>query len=160
QTSSCDDSSFTCCPEASCASATTACSPTAIANSAFPWHRNCSLWMAAIRSPSPRDTPNRAVKWRRHNNNRLASNSPTTTPLLSKLRRFGVLLAPNSHGFSIVSNINHHAFIPDSTIENSDFSTFQTIIRAAQIGKELRAIALNSLRFSSWFQKNNFLARG
>ena len=58
----------------------------------------------------------------------------------------------NSHGVSSVSNIDHRAFIPGSTIENSDISTFQTVIRAAQIGKEFRAIALTSLRFSSWLR--------
>jgi hypothetical protein len=41
-------------PKASCASATTACSPTASAKSACPWHKNCSRPMVAIRFPSPR----------------------------------------------------------------------------------------------------------
>ena len=85
-------------------------------------------------------------------NNRLASDSPATTPLHSKLR--GLVCPPgaNSHSISIVSNIDHRAFIPGSTMENSDVSTFQTVIRAAQIGKEFRAIALTSLRFSSWLR--------
>ena len=58
----------------------------------------------------------------------------------------------NSHGVNIVSIIDHRAFIPGSTIENSDISTFQTVFRAAQIVKEFRAIALTSLRFSSWLR--------
>ena len=58
----------------------------------------------------------------------------------------------NSHGVSIVSIIDHRAFIPGSTIENGDISAFQVVIRAAQIGKEFRAIALTSLRFSSWLR--------
>ena len=62
------------------------------------------------------------------------------------------MLASKSHGFSIVSNISHHAFIPGSTIENSDISTFQAVIRAAQIGKELRAIAPSTLRLSLWLR--------
>jgi hypothetical protein len=58
----------------------------------------------------------------------------------------------NPHGVSIVRIIDHRAFIPCSTIENSVISTFQTVIRAPQIGREFRAIALTSLRFSSWLR--------
>jgi hypothetical protein len=87
-----------------------------------------------------------------YNNNRLAAASPATPPLLSKLRGLVCPAGFHSHGVSIVSVINHRAFIAGGTIENSDISTFQAVIRAAQIGREFRAIALSSLRFSSWLR--------
>jgi hypothetical protein len=83
------------------------------------------------------------VKWRRYNNNRLASDSSAKTPLLSKLRGLMCPAGANSHGVSIVSTFDHRTFIPGSTIENGDVSTFRTVTRAAQIVKEFRAIALN-----------------